>query len=341
MLEKNKADVLIIGGGPAGLYASFYAGLRDLSVILFEAQPELGGKLNFYPEKYVWDIGALAPTKGYEVKQNLINQAKMFDSQLKTQTKIQQIEREKVGFKVIDDYGKTYYGRTILFAVGGGIVSPKRLEAAYDEAVAPQIHYTFPAYDLLKGKRVIVSGGGNAAVDYALESLKIAEEVSLCYRGDKLSAHEGQIKQLAAAGIPVHLNTTIQAIQSAETGMRVLLQKKSHSSTYEINADQLIVQHGHDRDCTFLDELPFDFTRVDDFYLDCQQPTATNIEGMYAAGDIQFCEGKVNLLLGAFQDAACAINQVKQYLDPESFKQAMVSSHNDKFSELNQQLEQQ
>lgn len=57
------ADVLIIGGGPTGLYASFYAGLRDLSVVLFEAQAELGGKINFYPEKMVWDVGALPPTK--------------------------------------------------------------------------------------------------------------------------------------------------------------------------------------------------------------------------------------------------------------------------------------
>jgi thioredoxin reductase (NADPH) len=78
MTEKLISDVVIIGGGPAGLYSCFYAGLRDLSVTLLEAQEDLGGRLSFYPEKFVWDIGALDATQGIDVKKSLIKQANVF-----------------------------------------------------------------------------------------------------------------------------------------------------------------------------------------------------------------------------------------------------------------------
>lgn len=333
------ADVLIIGGGPTGLYASFYAGLRDLSVVLFEAQAELGGKINFYPEKMVWDVGALPPTKGKKVKEHLIEQAKLFDPTIYLKTKIIELTKEDNLFYAVDDQGRTHVGRTILVCIGGGVVSPQKLPCFIHNNVDNYIHYQFPDQQAIQGKHLVISGGGDAAVDYAIEAVSYGAKVTLCYRGEKLKAHEAQVKKMKAEGIQVLMNHTIDGVNQAETFNMVLrLKNSANHETIDFLCDHLLIQHGYDRDSGLLDKVSFDLARHEDFYLNCEIPTKTSHPGVFAAGDIHYFQGKVNLLAGAFQDAAQAVNQIKHYLEPTSVPQAMVSSHNEKFSERNRQL---
>jgi len=333
------ADVLIIGGGPTGLYASFYAGLRDLSVVLFEAQAELGGKINFYPEKMVWDVGALPPTKGKKVKEHLIEQAKLFDPTVYMKTKIIALTKEDDLFYAVDDQGRTHVGRTVLVCIGGGVVSPQKLPCFIHNNVDNYIHYQFPDQQAIQGKHLVISGGGDAAVDYAIEAVSYGAKVTLCYRGEKLKAHEAQVKKMKAEGIQVLMNHTIDGVNQAETFNMVLrLKNSANHETIDFLCDHLLIQHGYDRDSGLLDKVSFDLARHEDFYLNCEIPTKTSHPGVFAAGDIHYLKGKGNLLGGAFQDAAQAVNQIKHYLEPTSVPQAMVSSHNEKFSERNRQL---
>ncbi len=333
------ADVLIIGGGPTGLYASFYAGLRDLSVVLFEAQAELGGKINFYPEKMVWDVGALPPTKGKKVKEHLIEQAKLFDPTVYMKTKIIALTKEDDLFYAVDDQGRTHVGRTVLVCIGGGVVSPQKLPCFIHNNVDNYIHYQFPDQQAIQGKHLVISGGGDAAVDYAIEAVSYGAKVTLCYRGEKLKAHEAQVKKMKAEGIQVLMNHTIDGVNQAETFNMVLrLKNSANHETIDFLCDHLLIQHGYDRDSGLLDKVSFDLARHEDFYLNCEIPTKTSHPGVFAAGDIHYLKGKGNLLAGAFQDAAQAVNQIKHYLEPTSVPQAMVSSHNEKFSERNRQL---
>lgn len=333
-------DCLIIGGGPSGLYASFYAGLRDLSVCLFEAQEELGGKINFYPEKMVWDVGALPPTKGGQVKNYLIEQAKIFDPVIHTETKIVELVKEGDIFYATDNKGVTHQGRTVLVAIGGGVVSPQKLPCAIHQNVGNYIHYQFPNQQAIKNKHLVISGGGDAAVDYAIEAAAYGAKVTLCYRGEELKAHEGQVKKMKADGIEVLMNQTIEGVNQGYQKFNMVLTLKNSNTekTTDFLCDHLLVQHGYDRDSALLDRVKFDLERHEDFYLNCQIPTQTSYPGIFAAGDIHHFVGKVHLLAGAFQDAAQAVNQVKHYLDPSSHSHAMVSSHNEKFDTLNQEL---
>lgn len=333
-------DVMIIGGGPAGLYASFYAGLRDLSVTLFEAQPQLGGKLAFYPEKVVWDIGALPPTKGSKIRQYLIDQAEVFDPVVATDTKIVSLTNKKDIFYAVDAHGKTHKGRSVLIAIGGGIIAPQKLPCFIEEGLEAFVHYQFPDERVIKGRRLVISGGGDAAVDYAIQAHDYGAQVTLCYRGEQLKAHEAQVKKMQAAGIDVILNHTIEEVLAGSTGATMALQLKNGQTKKQstLSCDHLLVQHGYDRDNDFLNEIALDLKRHEDFYLSCKVPTKTSYSGVFAAGDIHHFEGKVNLLVGAFQDAAQAVNQIKLHLAPESHAQGMVSSHNEKFNQLNQEL---
>ncbi|EOL42538.1 NAD(P)/FAD-dependent oxidoreductase [Enterococcus phoeniculicola] len=327
-------DLVIIGGGPAGLYAAFYAGLRDIRVTVLEAQEELGGKLNFYPEKFVWDVGALPPTKGHIIRQNLIEQATTFDATLYTDAKVTRIKQEDNQFYVEDKKGRVHPCHAVLFAIGGGIVSPKKLKIPVHDDVKRNIHYSFPNQEMIRRKNVLVSGGGDAAVDYANECLKFAEKVTIIYRGSALKAHEASAKLFQRNGGMLIFESEIQEIQKGETcAMSLVLNNKR-----KVEVDHLIVQHGHDRDSTFLESLDFPFKKEEEFYLFCEEPTKTNIEGIFAAGDIQFSKGKLYLLAGVFQEAANSINQIKQYLEPESNSYGMVSSHNHKFDKKNEEL---
>ncbi|MGX7328474.1 NAD(P)/FAD-dependent oxidoreductase [Enterococcus bulliens] len=332
-------DVMIIGGGPAGLYSSFYAGLRDLSVALFEAQDELGGKLSFYPEKIVWDIGALPPTKGKQVRAQLIEQGLTFEPDVFLDTKIISVIKEEDLFRVTDQSGKVYFGKTILFAIGGGIISPQKLPCFIQKQIGSYIHYEFPDQHAIFNKSLVISGGGDGAVDYALEAKDYDANVTVCYRGEALKAHEAQTKKLIQANIPILTNVVIESVDPYHKESLVL--NLRHTKTRELThlpCDHVLVQHGYDREADLLDALDLALARKDDFYLLCEEPTKTNIAGLFAAGDIHSCVGKVHLLAGAFQDAAQAVNQIKLYLEPESASQAMVSSHNEKFHDKNQQL---
>ncbi|MGX7195803.1 NAD(P)/FAD-dependent oxidoreductase [Enterococcus olivae] len=333
-MKQPIVDVVIIGGGPAGLYAAFYGGLRDLKITVLEAQEALGGKINFYPEKFVWDVGALPPTKGHNVRQHLIDQATTFDAQFFTGSKAIQVTKEDSLFHVTDEHGRIHLCRTVLFAVGGGIVSPKKITAPVAEEAAPHVYYTFPDYQKIKGERIVVSGGGDAAVDYANECLKFAKEVFIAYRGAALKAHEAPVAQFKKQGGQLLLNADIQTINEGTTHKISLVFRDQTI----LPTDHLLIQHGHDRDRSFLDTLDFPFEKEQDFYFACQEPTVTNIPGLFAAGDIQYSKGKLYLLASAFQEAANSINQIKRYLDPQTHLQAMVSSHNKKFDSLNQAL---
>lgn len=336
-MEKMISDIVIIGGGPAGLYSCFYAGLRDLSVTLLEAQEELGGRLSFYPEKFVWDIGALDATTGLEVKENLIKQANVFKPSIYLNSQVQDVVREGDIFKVTDQNNQVHFGRRILFATGGGIVQPKKIQGFIDEKAKEFIHYAFPPHRHIKGKHVVVSGGGDGAVDYAIECQKFAERVTLVYRGKELKAMEGSVKLFEEQGGKILTQTKIEAIEKFEEE-KVRLSCLSNGEKLHLTAAALLVQHGYDRSENLIDTLEFDFEREEDYYLKCQKPTYTNQEGIYAAGDMIAYDGKVYLLLGAFQDAAYAINLIKTSLDPESYLNGRVSSHNDRFDTLNEAL---
>lgn len=135
-------DVTIIGGGPAGLYSAFYSGLRGLKTKLLESQPQLGGKVLLYPEKLIWDIGGHPPVLGEQFVKQLIEQAKTFDPTILTGTKVDLIERHNDIFVIHTAAGEKHYSKTVLLAVGGGIISPQKLTLEGAENMKCPIYIT-------------------------------------------------------------------------------------------------------------------------------------------------------------------------------------------------------
>lgn len=342
----NVFDVTIIGGGPAGLYSAFYSGLREMKTKLIEYQSVLGGKVNVYPEKMIWDVGGLTPVTGEQLIQQLIQQGLTFNPEVVLGEKITSITRQEDDiFALQAASGSLHYSRTVILAVGGGILKPTKLDIeGADRFEVSNLHYTVKSLSRFKGKTVLISGGGNTAIDWANELEPIAEKVYLTYRKETLKGHEAEVTKLNSGSVVCLLNTAIDKLVAApdhESIRSVTLRNIEDGSTVELPVDEVIINHGYERDSDLLDKSDIAVRMRPDWGIDGTPMSETSVPGLYAAGDILAHDGKLHLIAGAFQDAANAVNKAKQFIAPEANAYGMVSSHNDVFAQRNAELKKQ
>lgn len=331
MNTENLTDCTIIGGGPAGLYAAFYAGMRDLSVRIIDVKEKLGGKLHFYPEKKIWDIGGMPPTLGEDVVHHLTEQGKTFQPAIHLNNKVTGIEKiNQQLFKVTSQTGEVFYSKAVIIATGGGIVSPKKLRGQQGQLFDQKnVHYTIKQLKQFKDKKVVIVGGGNSAIDWANELKEYAGDLHLIHRSEIFRAHESQLRQLRESRVHIHSYTSIEDFCLDETTEKVKAITVINSQTeerYILDCDDLIVNIGFDAEPNFHQNKKINLLLKDDYYIQGTRQTQTSVKGMYAIGDIVDYEGKVRLIAGAFNDSVNAVNQVKSYLNPTSALPTVMSS---------------
>lgn len=336
-------DVTIIGGGPAGLYSAFYSGLREMKTKLIEYQPELGGKIHVYPEKMIWDVGGLTPIPGAQLITQLVKQGLTFNPEVVLNEKVESITRTGEGtFVLHTSTGEKHYSKTVIVAVGSGILNPQKLdiEGAKRFEVS-NLNYTVKSLSHFKNKTVIISGGGNSAIDWANELEPVAKKVYLTYRKEDLTGHEAQVTKLINSSVECFFHTSITkliASKNHEVIEKVELSNHQTGEIFCLEIDEVIINHGYERDTSLLQNSELPIKMVENDYIAGNANSETSVEGLYAAGDILMHEGKLNLISGAFQDAANAVNKAKQFIDPNAHRAGMVSSHNEIFKVRNREL---
>ncbi|MDH5162413.1 NAD(P)/FAD-dependent oxidoreductase [Heyndrickxia oleronia] len=343
MEQQDLFDVTIIGGGPAGLYSAFYSGLREMKTKIIEFQPYLGGKLHVYPEKMIWDVGGQTPIPGEKLIKQLVAQGLTFNPTVVLKEKVESISRNEEGIFVLEgSSGEKHYSKTIIVAIGSGILNPQKLEIDGAERFeVSNLHYTVKSLKQFKDKNVLISGGGNSAIDWANELESVAKNVYLTYRKNNLAGHEAQATQLLNSCAVCYLNTTIKkliASRNHEMIEGVELENHETGEISKLSVDEVIINHGYQRDATLLENSDLHIELVDNYYISGNAMSESSVEGLYGAGDILMYDGKVHLIAGAFQDAANAVNKAKQFIQPEANKFGMVSSHNELFKERNKVL---
>lgn len=336
-------DVTIIGGGPAGLYSAFYSGLRGMDVRLIEAREELGGKVCLFKEKMIWDAGGQPPVQGGIFAGQLVEQANTFGPEILTGRKVTGIRRAPDGlFEVEASDGVIYPSRSVIMANGGGIVTPQKLKLSGAAAAEmDNLYYTVPSIAQFRGQTVLISGGGDAAVDWAAEFLGIAKEIILVHRRDNFCAHEAQVEKVREGGVRVVLNAAIHRLVSDVSKTKiecVELRDSRTEETYRLAVDWVLVSHGFEMDAELEFEGAAEPEREDGHFFLGTAEADTTVPGIFAAGDCLKYAGKVNLLVGAFQDAVNAVNRAKMFVDPDAHERGMVSSHNDRFKERNRRI---
>ncbi|MGE8203236.1 NAD(P)/FAD-dependent oxidoreductase [Heyndrickxia sp. NPDC080065] len=343
MEHQELFDVTVIGGGPAGLFSTFYSGLREMKTKIIEFQPQLGGKIHVYPEKMIWDVGGITPISGAKLIEQLVEQGLTFQPTVVLNEKVVSIDRDNNGIFILHTAsGQKHYSKTVICAVGSGILNPQKLEIEGAERFeVTNLNYTVKSLANFKDKTVIISGGGNAAIDWANELEPIAKKVYLTYRKENLTGHEAQVTQLLESSVECFFHTSITKLIACENHETIEYVELTNHETGDISTlyiDEVIISHGYERDSTLLENSLIDIKMIDDFYIAGKSTSESSIPGLYAAGDILKHDGKLHLIAGAFQDAANAVNKAKQFIQPDADEIAMVSSHNEIFKKRNKEL---
>lgn len=310
-------DLIIIGGGPAGMFATFYCGMRQASVTLIESMPQLGGQLAaLYPEKYIYDVAGFPKVTAQELVNNLEQQMSLFKPNLRLGEKVTSVvKKEERHFVVTTDQGE-YHSKAVIITAGVGAFQPRRLEVEGAEKYEKtNLHYFVSDLNAFKGKKVLISGGGDSAVDWALMLEPIAEQVTLIHRRDKFRAHEHSVENLMNSKVNVITPTEITELHGEGTINKVTLSHIKTKETQEIEVDDVIVNFGFVSSLGPISEWGI---HIESNSIVVDSRMETNIPGIFAAGDITTYPGKLKLIAVGFGEAPTAVNNAKVYIDPDA-----------------------
>ncbi|WP_139995010.1 NAD(P)/FAD-dependent oxidoreductase [Paenibacillus paridis] len=308
-------DITIIGGGPAGMFAAFYAGMRQASVKILDSMPQLGGQLAaLYPEKYIYDVAGFPKVTAQQLVHNLTEQMRHFPVETCLEEKVLQvIKRAEHHFEIITDK-TTHYSKSIVITAGIGAFEPRRLdlpEARRFEKT--NLNYFVNDLSVYAGKRVVINGGGDSAVDWALMLEPIAKEVTLIHRRNKFRAHEHSVENLMNSKVKVVTPAEITELHGEKHLEKITVRYEKSEQPHEIECDELIVSFGFISSIGPISEWGLD---IQNGSICVDTRMETNIPGIFAAGDITTYPGKLKLIAVGFGEAPTAINNAKVYLDP-------------------------
>ncbi|WP_404456485.1 NAD(P)/FAD-dependent oxidoreductase [Oceanobacillus kapialis] len=327
-------DVTIVGTGPAGLYAAFYSGLRGMKTKLIDSQAVLGGKIHAYPEKMIWDVGGMPPLLGEQLITHLSEQAVLFDPTVVLNSKVEGISQQDEGFLLSTENGENHSTKTVILATGSGILTPKKVGLPEEERfVHTNLHYTVKSLARFKDKVVLISGGGKSAVDWANTLEPIAKKVYVTYRKDHFTGHEADIQKLLDSSVEVIYESVITGLNGVEKIESVTL-----NHTEQLPVEEVIINHGYDIQNDLIEKSDVVINMHPEYGIQGTSMGETSVPGIYGAGDAINYDGKVNLIAGAFHDAANAVNRAKQFIEPTAVKTAMVSSHHESFKTKNKKI---
>lgn len=313
--ETEVVDILIIGGGPAGMFAAFYGGMRHASVKIIESMPQLGGQLAaLYPEKYIYDIAGFPKVTAQEIVDRLKQQLSLFKQEVCLEEKVVNVKKiEERLFEVTTDKD-SHLAKSVIITAGVGAFSPRRLdieEAAKFEKT--NLHYFVGDLQRFKDQDVLISGGGDSAVDWSLMLEPIAKSVTLVHRRDKFRAHEHSVEQLMNSSVKIITPTEITALHGEDSITSVTLTDVKTKEATEIAVDAVIVNFGFVSSLGPISEWGIN---IEGGSIVVDTRMETNIPGIFAAGDITTYPGKLKLIAVGFGEAPTAINNAKVYVDP-------------------------
>ncbi len=320
-------DITVIGGGPSGLFALFYAGLRGAKAKVIEALAELGGQLfALYPEKYIYDMPGFPAILARDLVTGCVEQAMQWPHAVCLEERVGNIAaREDGTFEIVTGKG-SHFTRSIVLCSGIGAFTPRKLPAPTAAAFEGRgVHYYAKNFDAFAGKRVVIVGGGDSALDYALALEPRAAHVLVVHRS-KFRAHAHTVERVEQSTVEVrqpdhellavHGNGAVEAV--------TYVNRKSGEET-TVACDAVLAALGFVSDVDQLRTwgIATEGTGVVVDPLTMQ----TSVKGIFAAGDIVAHPGKLKLIACGASEAAVAVSQAMAYLDP-SGKVSTIHSSN-------------
>ncbi|MGZ9108359.1 MAG: NAD(P)/FAD-dependent oxidoreductase [Micavibrio sp.] len=321
-LTPQPVDVAIIGAGPVGLFAVFQCGMLGLSTCVIDSLPEIGGQCTaLYPEKPIYDIPGFPNVAAGDLIANLEAQAAPFKPLYHLGQTVQGLDRNKLqeGWVLATSSGRVIQARTVLIAAGGGAFGPNRPPLTGIEAYeGKSVFYMVRRRDDLRGRRVVIAGGGDSAVDWALSLVDVAASVMVVHRRDQFRAapdNVARMKALAGAGkINMVVPYQLHGLDGTDGRLSAVLVHDLDGHEKRLEADVLLPFFGL---AASLGPLADWGLKIEHHHIVVDPATAeTGLPGIYAIGDIVAYSNKLKLILTGFAEAAQAAHAIYRRLHP-------------------------
>ncbi|MFZ4508663.1 MAG: NAD(P)/FAD-dependent oxidoreductase [Fimbriimonas sp.] len=313
----NRVDVTIVGGGPCGLFAAFYAGLRGMSVRIIDSLPELGGQLTaLYPEKYVYDMPGFPKVLAKDLARDLIAQGTQFNPELVLEETAEAIVKDDEGYTLVTARGTQLPTRTVIISAGAGAFSPTKIgverEADFE---GKGIHYGVRDRSLFAGKKLAIIGGGDSAFDWCMNLEEIADSIALIHRRDVFKAHDHSIEIVKASSVRMRLFEVVKELHGDEhlTHVTVENTQTKESETFEV--DHVIVNIGFKSSLGPIKDWGL---QIEKNQIAVDARYETNLPGVFAVGDVASFGSKLKLIATGVGEAATAVCFAKTYIDPSA-----------------------
>jgi len=312
-------DVAIIGAGPSGLFAAFYAGLRGASVQIIDSLEEVGGQcMAMYPEKYIYDVIGYPKVLAKDFVAACLEQAMRSDPTIRLSEQVQALEKQEDGTFILRTSKGARYAKSVIIAAGVGAFEPTRLTAeGVTDLEGKGVHYFAKRIEDFRDKRVVVVGGGDSAVDWALTLEPIAASVTVIHRS-KFRAHESTVAELEASTVQLHYpGYEVTHVRPAAHGrIGEITFKHQDGTTQDLELDELICAIGFKADPGPMRSWGFELQR-NQIVVD-PRTMETSVPGVFAAGDIAAYPDKFKLIATGAGEAVSAVNHAMQYIDPSA-----------------------
>ena len=316
----QRTDVAIIGAGPVGLFAVFECGMLDMRCHVFDALDMPGGQCAaLYPEKPIYDIPGYPRIDAAELVDRLVEQAAPFAPEYHLGTAIARLEPDPEGFVVETAAGSRLACRTVLIAAGGGAFGPTRppLEGI-ERFEGKSVFYLVRRREDFRGRRVVIAGGGDSAVDWAISLAEVAARVMVVHRRKRFRAAPqtaARLQSLADDGaIELVIPYQLQALEGADGQLSAVVVADLDGRTRRLDADCLLPFFGLATDLGPLAEWGL---TLDHHHIAVDPATAaTSRPGIFAIGDIAAYPGKLKLILSGFAEAAIAAHAIHPLVHP-------------------------
>lgn len=314
--QMNRVDLTLIGAGPVGLFAAFYAGLRGMSVRAIDSLPDLGGQLAaLYPEKYVYDMPGFPKILAKDLAVEMAKQGTQFGAEIILGETASTLTKDADGYTIGTENG-SYATRTLIISAGEGAFTPTKLGVEReDEFHEKGVHYGVKQKSIFEGKKLMVVGGGDSAFDWVLNLHPIAQDLKLVHRRDVFKAHEQSVQAVRELGVELKLFQVVKELHGNGSLEAVTLENTQTKEIEKHDIDAVIVNIGFKSSLGPIKEWGLNIEKnrilVDQLY-------RTNLPGVFAVGDVCTFEGKLKLIATGVGEAATAVCVAKTLLDPEA-----------------------
>jgi thioredoxin reductase (NADPH) len=307
-------DVCIVGAGPVGLYGAYYTGQRGLSVAVVDSLSEVGGQVTaMYPEKQIYDVAGFPSVSGRDLVRGLVAQAAQMEPTYLLGQEARELEVLEGGGFLVRTTRTEVTCRALIVTGGIGTFTPRPLPAG-EEFLGRGLEYFVPSSQEYVGRDVVVVGGGDSALDWALMLEPLAASVTLVHRRDQFRGHEASVAKVRESGVKILVNAQVTALEGGGVLEKARVTVRGEEQERVLRCEKVVAALGFTANLGPMRQWGLQLR--DNRHLVVDTAMRTSIPGVFGAGDITDYDGKVRLISVGFGEVATAVNNAAVHIDP-------------------------